>query len=929
MRLSGTLHRAVIEQLDFRRLLAGVGSSYQAPADPRATLDLVAGWRFLKGDAAGIYAANYNDSNLPQVNLPHTWNAQDGQDGGKNYYRGVGWYRRSFTVPASFKGDSIRLRFDGASIATTVYLDGKQIGAHNGAFATFDFDVTKQLTGGGSHVLSIKVDNSASLGNSVAPISGDFTIFGGLYRGVSLIGTNPQHVATNDMASPGVKFSSPTVSKTSANVSISTGVTNDGGSSRSVIVQSILTDDDGQIVAQASTTRTLKAGETANVSQSATVDNPHLWNGRADPYLHNLYVEVRDASTNVLLDLVTQHVGIRSYTVSATQGFLLNGKPYRINGVNLHQDRLGKGWAISDNDIREDVGLIMEIGATGLRTSHYQHSQLLYDLADEKGLIVYAEIPNVGSSNKGNIPTGGTYAASAQQQLKEMIRQNFNHPSIVMWGLYNEVNDDAFNTSFVKTLNTIAKNEDPTRKTVGATKNYGIGNLEKSTDVLGENQYWGWYDDTVDMLGPSLDKWHAQSPATPIGMSEYGAGGSIKHHEQNPKKPVYDGEWHPEEYQSLLHEQTWKVLEARPWLWGTFVWNMFDFASDARDEGDAAGRNDKGLVTYDRKTKKDVFYFYQANWADTSVMHINSARWTDRTSAQTQIRLYSNAANPTATLNGVDVGPLTNLGDNVWLSPTVTLVPGTNTIVASGERNGQTISDSVTWTLKSGPQTPPPTPPSNALAVSKFDYSIAKNSATVEFTTAINAASLSAKDLVLWQTGNASVSALSMTYDAQTRTAVFKFPSLAPGTYFGKILPSGVVDPAGKKIVEFTSQSFTIDPASPPTNPPSNPPSNPPPSPVVFRVKQFDFATNHATVEFSKAINAASLSAKDLVLKSEDGTLSISAISMMFDATANRAVFTFGPLATGAYLATMTPSSVLDLQGSKLEAFSEAFDVIA
>jgi beta-galactosidase len=708
-----------IECLEPRQLLTGaggVGSVYTPPADPRASFDLSPSWKFLRSDATGAANPGFDDSSWSNVSIPHSWNTLDGQDGGSNYYRGIGWYRKSIDVPAAFAGDTIYIQFQGSSLVTDLYIDGNLIGEHRGAFGAFNFDVTAALTAGGSHhLLAVKVDNSASWASSVPPQSGDFNVNGGIYRKLSLIGVTPAgHITVSDYASSGVYFSSPIVSSTSASIQMRTGLLDSSTtSSSSVNVITNLVDASGTIVAQMQTAQSLTAGQSASVTQNTTVTNPHLWNGRIDPYLYDLYVEVRDASTNNLLDLMHQQVGIRTYAISPTQGFLLNGQPYDLHGVNMHQDRLNEAWAISDDDIRQDISLVLEIGATMVRTAHYEQSQLTYDLADQYGLVIWAEVPDVGSSNGGAIPTGSAFASNAQDQLRELIRQNYNHPSIIVWSVYNEVTDNSANDAFVSTLNNLAHSEDPTRPTVGASWNTTAGTLEKTTDAVAYNRYYGWYYGVPSDLAGVLDSIHSANPTTPIGMSEYGAGAGITQHQESPTTVTSQALFHPEEYQSYVHEQTWPILASRPWLWTKLIWNMFDFAVDARNEGDTPGRNDKGLVTYDRKTKKDAFYYYKANWSSDPVLYITSRRWTERSDAVTSIKVYSNMdGTPTVTINGVSQGALVNQGYHVWLLSNITLSPGYNTVVVTGMRGGQTYTDTVVWHY-----TVPPTPGTGQIKV--------------------------------------------------------------------------------------------------------------------------------------------------------------------------------------------------------------------
>ena len=377
-----------------------------------------------------------------------------GQDGGSNYYRGIAWYRKTLTVPGSFTGKSITLQFAGSSLVSDLYVDGTFIVEHRGAFGAWGVDLSNALAPGPQHLIAVKMDNSSSLSPTVAPQSADFNVNGGIYRKVTLLGTDKDHINTTDFGSSRVYFSSPTVSPASASVQVRTGLTNATATAQSLLVRSVLVDASGTIVSQMENTQPLGAGQTLSLTQSGTVANPHLWNGRPDPYLRDLYVEIHDATTNQLLDLVHQRVGIRSYAISPTQGILLNGVPYDLHGVNMHQDRLNEAWAISDADKIQDINLVLEIGATMLRTAHYEQNQLTYDLCDQYGLVVWAEIPNVNSSSTG------AYTTNIQDQLRELIRQNYNHPSIIVWSVYNEVSDNATNDNVVTTLNNLALHVD-------------------------------------------------------------------------------------------------------------------------------------------------------------------------------------------------------------------------------------------------------------------------------------------------------------------------------------------------------------------------------------------------------------------------------------------------------------------------------------
>jgi beta-galactosidase len=392
---------------------------YTPPSSNRVDINLDSTWKFNKSDVAGAQNTTFNDASWTSLSLPHTWNNLDGQDGGNNYYRGVGWYRKHYTVPAGYAGRRLFLQFDGANIVTDVYLNGTSLGQHKGGFAAFRFDVTSLAVIGGDNVIAVKVNNASNV--DIPPLSADFTFFGGLYRDVHLLVTDPLALTALDYGSSGVYLKQTNVSAASANLQVTAKVSNANAAAKSVTVNSVIVDAGNNIVQTLTSTQNIAANTTTNVVQTATLTNPHLWNGRTDPYLYHVYVEIKDGAT--VTDLVSQPLGFRYFSVDANQGFFLNGQYLDLHGVNKHQDRLNKGWAISNADMDEDFSLIMEMGATAVRLAHYQHAQHECDLTDQDGLIVWAEIPLVN-----NITNSAAFTANAEQQMIELIRQNYNHP---------------------------------------------------------------------------------------------------------------------------------------------------------------------------------------------------------------------------------------------------------------------------------------------------------------------------------------------------------------------------------------------------------------------------------------------------------------------------------------------------------------------
>jgi len=419
-----------------------------------------------------------------------------------------------------------------------------------------------------------------------------------------------------------------------------------------------------------------------------------LWNGRPDPYLYRAVVELR--STNEVVDTIEQQLGLRYYSADPDQGFSLNGRRLRLQGVCRHQDRPGRGWALTEADQDEDIQLIKELGANVIRCAHYQHSDYFYSLCDRAGILVWAEIPQVNAVHDTT-----EFENNSRNQLRDLIRQNINHPSIFAWSLFNEIgpgSDDPHRN--LQDLKVVANGEDPTRPTIAATRTDKFPEMNKIPDWLGWNLYYGWYVGKKDDLGKWLDQYRDSSRHSGFCLSEYGAGANVAQHEDHPKQPKPGGQWHPEEWQNEVHEANWAAIKARPFVWGSFVWNMFDFTSYFRREGAVEGVNDKGLVTRDRKTKKDAFYFYQANWSDAPVLYLTSRRFTERTNAVTDVKIYSNANQVELLLNGKSQGQRGNGTNGVFVWPEVRLKPGENRVEARAERNGQKLSDSCVWNLK-------------------------------------------------------------------------------------------------------------------------------------------------------------------------------------------------------------------------------------
>ncbi|SEG93090.1 beta-galactosidase [Actinacidiphila yanglinensis] len=665
--------------------------TYTPPA-LRTWLSLDSGWRFHQGDVADAQQPSFDDSAWTALSVPHTWNAQDGADGGGNYYRGVGWYRRRVTVPADLSGKMLFLQFAGANQVADVWIDGTHLGQHQGGYARFRFGVTANLTPGRESVVAVKVTNANN--PDIAPLSADYTFQGGIYRNVSLYAIDRLGVRMLDYAGPGIYLRQRGVTAASATVDVTAKVFNNNTTSRNVVVRAVITDADGTVVADRSTAVKAVAANTEwDVVQTLTVANPRRWNGLADPYQYSASVEIRDATAGTVTDVVTEPLGLRSFSLDTT-GFTLNGKHLGLHGVDLHQDRAGVGWAETDADHEQDWSLIKEIGATTVRMAHYQHDQKDYNLADAAGVVVWAEVPLINATTNS-----AAFTASTQNQLRELIRQNYNHPSIVFWSIGNEQNtDDTPTNTLLASLAALVRSEDPDRISTYANDLGNDATVASHADTTAYNKYFGWYGGSYNDLGPWADSLHAAEPNRTFAISEYGAGANTTQHALNPAEPSAGGQFHPEEYQALLHEAQWQQIADRPFIWGSFVWNMFDFASDGRNEGSRPGINDKGLVTRDRATRKDAFYWYKANWSTAPTLYVTSRRWTARTDAATEVKVYSNAGTVSAVLNGTSLGSRSST-DHIFTWTGVTLRPGTNTVTVTATIDGTTHTDTATWTL--------------------------------------------------------------------------------------------------------------------------------------------------------------------------------------------------------------------------------------
>ena len=708
-----------------------------AAQTPRVEISFAHDWHFQQSDTlSGVEDPAFDDSRWSMVDVPHTWNRIGNQGTTRspesNHVQGIGWYRLYFDAPRAVAGRPHRyfLQFDAVGNVADVWLNGHYLGKHAGAFARFRFDATSAMKLGARNILVVKADNSrpqpGSTTEAVIPLSGDFFVFGGIYRDVTLIVTDPAHVDMLDYGGPGVYAHAVSLKPEDAVVQVAARLVNDGPKPEKVSVEAQIQDAGGKVVASTSKTAAELTAKVAVMPFTLHVPQPHLWNGLKDPYLYQTVVSVRSLKGE-LLDQVTQPLGLRTEAFDPDKGFFLNGQHLLLHGAAMHQDRPVKGWAISRADQEQDFRYLIDMGGNAVRLAHYQHDQASYEIADARGVVVWAEIPLVNHVSFDGTPASAALTANATQQLLELIRQNYNHPSIAVWSIANEVDLRATQSkgpsqplSLLKSLNKLAKSEDPIRFTAMADccevglpphrrTDQGSNTAPAAardqivgvTDVAGYNRYFGWYDGKFSDFGAFLDEAHARHPKLPLSVSEYGAGAALTQHSENPlATPISaKGRPHPEEYQELYHEAAWETLRARPYVWGVFVWNMFDFASDSRNEGDSTDINDKGMVSYDRSVAKDTFYFYRANWSTAPTLHLVGRRFTERSQAEIDVKAYSNAAKVHLWVNDHDQGEADCAG-GICLWHGIHLTPGTNNVRVTAKAGVTELNDSLQWKLQ-------------------------------------------------------------------------------------------------------------------------------------------------------------------------------------------------------------------------------------
>jgi beta-galactosidase len=670
--------------------------------ESRVSIDLGRDWRFAFAAPAAASLPDFDDRGWQKVDLPHTWNAVDGQDGGNDYRRGSGWYRKRFRIAAA-PGRRLFLELDGAGIVTVAYLNGRQVGRHRGAYARFRFDVTAHAVAG-ENVLAIEVNNAEA--PRIAPLTGaDFTYFGGLYRGVRLLVTDDLHVDALDSGGPGVYLRQRRVTRESATVDVETFVRNDRAVAAAAEVEAIVRDAGGrELTRMRRAVSPIAPGARVVVSQRIELARPRLWNGAAavgpgdaaDPHVHRVEVRLRDGRGR-LVDQVSEPLGLRYFDIDPRRGFSLNGGPYRqLRGVGLHQDWQGRGPATTAAERRRNLDLIEELGADAVRLTHYQHPPDTYEETDRRGLVVWTEVPLIN-----RIDPSEEFADSARQQLTELIVQNINHPSVLMWGVANEpmMHEGPDPTALVRELDSLARRLDPDRPTVLASHmaqepGPATHPTHRITELLAFNAYYGWYYGAIDDLAAWIARYRRDHPGRAIALSEFGAGAGIDRHAERPKARDLS-----EEYQARFLDRHLAIAARAP-LWGAFIWVFADFAADHRTDGFRPGINDKGLVTYDRNVRKDGYHVVRAHWSREPTLRIASRRFRERREDTVEVAVISNLDRVEVRVNGdVLPPPVRAEGSRILRWPDVRLAPGDNEVAATALAGGKRLSDRVRWRL--------------------------------------------------------------------------------------------------------------------------------------------------------------------------------------------------------------------------------------
>ena len=661
-----------------------------AQAQSRKDINFNADWSFKKTKDTADHKLDWE-----KVTLPHTWNATDMQLS-KNFYEGEGIYKKDIVFGNEYQNKRLFLRFEGVGQVAQVYVNDKLVGTHKGSYSAFCVEITYAVTLGKTNKIVVKANNTAR--KDIIPVNHFlFGIYGGIYRPVSLIVTNQINITTTDYASPGIYISQKNVSSTAADLNLLVKVENRSPQAEDIQLKTSLFNREGKLVLEKTTQEHVTTQGRQNFTQNFTLANPTLWDGFNNPYLYKVVTQI--IQNNQVTDEVVQPLGIRKFELIAGKGMLLNNKPYKMYGVARHQDRWQFGNALSNAQHKEDLDIIKEMGTTTIRFAHYQQAEYLYSQCDSMGFVIWAEIPFVNTST-------GEEGENAKQQMTELIKQNFNHPSIYVWGLHNEVYGKTiadYPAVLTRDLDDIAKTLDPDRYTASVS---GYGEMTRPTnlnaDIQGMNRYYGWYEGKIGDLEKWASSLESKYPNNKVMLTEYGADGNVfQQQEQAELKDTFDygSPFYPETYETKTHEIQWPIIAKHPYITASYIWNMFDFATPMWNRGSMPARNMKGLVTFDRKLKKDAFFWYKANWSNNPVLYLTERRAVDRKNANTQITVYSNIGEPDVFLNGKKL-PATKPEGVLYRFENVNLKKGKNVIKTKANKNGHVYNDEITWVLK-------------------------------------------------------------------------------------------------------------------------------------------------------------------------------------------------------------------------------------
>ncbi|WP_369978748.1 glycoside hydrolase family 2 protein [Parabacteroides segnis] len=662
-------------------------------AEGRKVESFNSGWSFKKAPAEKELAINAPkwDKGWSEVEIPHTWNAKDMQVQANSFYEGAAYYKKQYFFPTELKDKRVFLRFEGVGSCAEVFVNGMLATSHKGGYSAFACEISLLLKAGEENEIIVKADNKSR--PDVIPVNHNlFGVYGGIYRPVWLVVTEPYNISVTDCASPGVYITQKNVSKKQADVKVKVKLDNGTLQPAPVTLQNTIYDQEGKQVATHSQSFELSAQGEQAYESSFTIKKPTLWQGRENPYLYK--VVSRLIKDGQVIDEMVQPLGLRKYEIVAGKGFYLNGEKYPMYGVTRHQDWWGLGSALKNENHDFDLATIMDVGATTVRFAHYQQSDYLYSRCDSLGLIIWAEIPFVNRVT-------GQEAENCRNQLREMIRQSFNHPSIYVWGLHNEVyQPHQYTKELTQSLHDLAKTEDPDRYTVSVN---GYGHMEHPVnlvaDIQGMNRYFGWYEKKIQDIKPWVENLEKEYPHQKLMLTEYGADANLNHQTEYLGDALnWTKEFYPETFATKTHEYQWSVIAAHPYIIASYLWNTFDFCAPMWVRGGVPARNMKGLVTFDRKIKKDSYFWYKANWSKEPVLYLTQRRNWDREKKETSVTVYSNIGTPKVYLNGKE---LTGIREGYtpvhYIIDNITLDMGKNIVKTVVVKNGKTYEDEIEW----------------------------------------------------------------------------------------------------------------------------------------------------------------------------------------------------------------------------------------